>query len=412
MNRWILTAIMLAVTIGSSSFRAAGAQLAPVASVVSELSAAGQVLGGSPDGTMVAILDQHVSLCIVGIATQQQLSCASIEELPIFPRPEDVIWSPDSSRLAFTELGYTLGTDSDLWVMEVASGTLTNLTDDGYEGNLIGPDAQMAEGVFVDASPAWTPDGQSISFARTGLVDGASTGTVLARVPASGGTVEELARVSETEPGVVFHRSAWSPDGSTLYYTYSSATADDPGNGVWTYSAGTGEIALLAASDGIQGGAPALLHVSPTGEQLLVWYPQVFLGTQIVDPLVRLVDTATGEITVPELPPPDQATLPARIVATFSPDGQALLFLLVPMGNAGQLWVSDPTTGEATRVVDSIENAKLDPRFPPTWSANGTVVIGLIDGSAAITVISSDDTGTPISLRELVSSHNPGWDAA
>lgn len=385
---------------------------APEASPLTHLSfGAGQVLGGSPDGTKAAVLKQRVSLCIVEIATNLELSCASLADKPITPRPEDVIWSPDGTRIAFTELGFVLGTDSDLWVMEVTTGALTNLTDDGFDGDLFGLGGDLPASVQIDASPAWTPDGQFITFARTGWDFGESTGTMLARISAGGGPVEELTRVSETEPGVVVHRSAWSPDGSTLYYTYSSALADDPGNGVWAYDSATGLTAPLVLSDGLIGGAPALLQVSPSGDQLLVWYPQVFVGTQIADPLIRLVDTATGEITLLELPPPGQATLPARIVGTFSPDGQSLLFLLVPAGNSGQLWVSDPLTGEATRVVDSIEGAKLDPRMAPTWSANGTVVIGLIDSSAVVTTISGIDMETAASLRELVTSHNPGWDA-
>jgi Tol biopolymer transport system component len=382
---------------------------APSASAVTTITAnGGQVLGGSPDGTRVAVLHQQVSLCILEIATQRQVSCASLEDRNVTPRPEDVVWSPDGTRLAFTELGFVLGTDSDLWVMDAASGALTNLTDDGVEGALFTLDSAQASQISMDASPAWTPDGQFISFGRSGWANGTPTGTVLARVPAGGGPVDVLAQVSHTEPGALFHRSAWSPDGATLYYTYSGSLADDPRNGVWTYSAGSGEIGPLALSDGSRVGAPALLQVSPTGSQLLVWYPQVFLGSEIADPLIRLVDSATGSITVPEFPPPDQATLPARIVATFSPDGQSLLFLLVPTGNAGQLWVSDPATGEATRVVDRIEGAQLDPRLAPTWSRNGTVVLGLIDSSAAVTTIATAPASDQPSLRELIEEHTPG----
>lgn len=413
MHRWLLAVCVLTAVIGSHLPRASSAQDAPPAAGPAHPFQidGGQILGGSPDGAKVAVLEQRVSLCIVEIATQQDVSCISLDDAPITPRPEDVVWSPDSTRLAFTELGYALGTDSDLWVMEVATGALRNLTDDGYDGDLFALGGELPALVTVDASPAWTPDGQFITFARTNLVNGESTGTMLANAASSGGPVEELARVSQTEPGVVVHRSAWSPDGQTLYYSYSSALADDPSNGVWTYTAATGETAPFVMADGQIGGGPALLQLSPTGKSLLVWYPQVFLGTQIADPLIRLVDTATGAVEFLELPPPGQATLPARIVGTFSPDEQAILFLLVPMGGAGQLWVSDPTTGEATRVIDVIENAKLDPRFPPTWGADGTVVVGLLDGSAAVTSILGFEPDALVSLRQLVSDRNPEWAA-
>ncbi len=55
-------------------------------------------------------------------------------------------WSPDGGRLAFVGLN---GGWSDLYVYELASGTLTRLTRDGH-GEL---------------QPAWSPDGRSIAFA-------------------------------------------------------------------------------------------------------------------------------------------------------------------------------------------------------------------------------------------------------
>ena len=54
-------------------------------------------------------------------------------------------WSPDGARLAFVGLN---GGWSDLYVYDLASGALTQLTRDGY-GEL---------------QPAWSPDGRSIAF--------------------------------------------------------------------------------------------------------------------------------------------------------------------------------------------------------------------------------------------------------
>jgi Tol biopolymer transport system component len=47
-------------------------------------------------------------------------------------RMEDVVWSPDSTRIVFSEQTFVTFKDGDLWVMDAATGTLTNLTDDNY----------------------------------------------------------------------------------------------------------------------------------------------------------------------------------------------------------------------------------------------------------------------------------------
>lgn len=406
--RWA-AAVLAAVLIQLPDW--AAAQGTPIASPLQFFESVAQPSSVSPDGTSIAVLDPHTSLCVFALPTQQEVACASLEGQPIYPRAEDIVWSPDSSRLAFTEMGYTTGDDGDLWVMDATSGTLTNLTDDGYIGSIFSLGDDASASFAIDSSPAWTPDGQFISFARSDIVDGERGGTALYKIPAAGGEPEALAPVSETETGVVFYRSAWSADGATLYFTYNTPDPDDPNTGIWAYDNATGHTAQLIASDE-RIGDPILLQISPRADSLLVWYPAVLQGSDMADPLIRLIDTATGEIQPLELPPPDQATLPARIVAAFSPDGAGLLFLLVPAGNVGQLWAADLASGEYTRVVEGIDDTLLDPQFPPSWAANDLVAVPTTHGAVAFTIVSGfgGDTGTPVSLREHIATQIPGWD--
>ena len=83
-----------------------------------------------------------------------------------------------------------------------------------------------------------------------------------------------------------------------------------------------------------------------------------------------------------------------------------------PLGTA--LVAADLATGEYTRVVASIENSSLDPWFPLTWAANDLVAVPTRDGAVALTTISGfgGDTGTPVSLREQVTSQFPDWETA
>ena len=105
----------------------------------------------------------------------------------------NVALSPDQSRVA-AQIGD--GDDADVWVAEIARGTLTRVTRDaGFDGN-----------------PIWSRDGKSIVFAsrREGRwtlqrrsADGTGDATLMTAFDAS---------VTRAEP------YAWSPDGSTLLF--------------------------------------------------------------------------------------------------------------------------------------------------------------------------------------------------
>jgi hypothetical protein len=288
-------------------------------------------------------------------------------------------------------MGFVLGTDSDLWLMDVASGTLTNLTDDGYAGPIHalddGDPATSAE-FFVDASPAWTPDGQFISFARTGYVNGDPTGTVLVRIPAAGGTVEELVRVSELEPGVVNDRSAWSPDGAILYYSLTSALVLDEENGVWAFDTRTGTTSPIATWDDLQLGPPSLLEVSPAGSSLLVWYPIAVRNFTLAETLIHMIDLETGAMGPPWMPLLAPTAIHGMTQGTFSPDGSAMLLLVDGADeNSNELWLLDLASEELTLVLEDVPNPIYNGWFALSWGANGTVVIGLQDGGAIVTEV-------------------------
>jgi len=113
------------------------------------------------------------------------------EPLPAPPRDyQDLALSPDQSRLAVV---INSGVESDVWVLEIARGTLTRITTEaGY-----------------DANPLWSNDGASIVFASAR--DGKWT---LQRKSADGtGAAVVLAtfdKARHVEP------ASWSPDGRTL----------------------------------------------------------------------------------------------------------------------------------------------------------------------------------------------------
>ncbi|WP_019545352.1 amidohydrolase family protein [Streptomyces sulphureus] len=99
-------------------------------------------------------------------------------------------WSPDGTRLAFaSERGGddVAGSPYRIWVLELASGTLTRLT--GAPGQS-GPGQG---GAWEDFDPTWSSDGERVLFVRAAVVEGEDGEVLRARtvasVPAGGGDV-------------------------------------------------------------------------------------------------------------------------------------------------------------------------------------------------------------------------------
>ena len=91
-----------------------------------------RIIALSPDGTAIAATDFDLDqLCIYEVETLAERACADLAPLEARLRLEDVVWSPDSTKLALAEESFKLFRDGDLWLMDAATGELTNLTDDG-----------------------------------------------------------------------------------------------------------------------------------------------------------------------------------------------------------------------------------------------------------------------------------------
>jgi serine/threonine-protein kinase len=115
-----------------------------------------------------------------GVATRLPLAARGFRH----PR-----FSPDGTRLAFSvsSTASGVGTDADVWVYALSSGSLNRLTFDG------------------SAYPAWTPDGNRLAYMR-------GNQAVLTRPADGAGTEKQLAPPGSDAllPG------SWSADGRTL----------------------------------------------------------------------------------------------------------------------------------------------------------------------------------------------------
>ncbi|HMA36235.1 MAG TPA: hypothetical protein VKY74_17395 [Chloroflexia bacterium] len=111
----------------------------------------------SPDGQQIAWVDKK-QICVYTAAAVQQ-RCASI---PAIIDANVVRWSPDSTRLVFTENLFLYFYKPHIWVLDAATGHLANLTAGGA-ATKIGPLTGLGGQIYV---LALAPDGGLIAYNR------------------------------------------------------------------------------------------------------------------------------------------------------------------------------------------------------------------------------------------------------
>jgi dipeptidyl aminopeptidase/acylaminoacyl peptidase len=208
-----------------------------------------------------------------------------------------------------------------LWIVAVADGTATQLTDGPYD----------------DADPAWSPDGRMIAFAsdRSPNRDHRFGGTAIHLVEARTGAVRRLT----PEEGRAAHPS-WSPDGAWIAYPGSNLPDDSgPANTrLWIARADGSESRCLTADlDRSVGQRPGgYLTPSPPA-----WIPDVRALLYLVGdgPSTHLTRVADGERAA--------LTSGRRVVLTFSADRSARRagLLVTDATTPPEVWLWDEATG-------------------------------------------------------------------
>ncbi|MBA2277721.1 MAG: PD40 domain-containing protein [Chloroflexia bacterium] len=299
-------------------------------------------IGLSPDGRWLAVWhrgDDANAICIYDAATLTESGCVPIETERL--DLSTAVWSPDSTRLAVTEDATTFVIDSDLWVVDVGAGMVTNLTDDG----IAGPMATDRDRGQVDLAPAWSPDGSALAFVRSSGKE-----TALYRIPVDGGEARQIAIVDPERAFLVSDGTAWLPNDTLL--SSVAAPAAHPGDGIWAVPVGGGEPRRLIGPDPDLG-PPLLIAVSATGFGLLSYPQRPVVAEGQPGPEVALARLATGEVDLIEASDAfrDGALKPWATAAAFPPDGERLL-ISYSTGGGGLLVARDLTTGEERMVQE------------------------------------------------------------
>jgi Tol biopolymer transport system component len=361
-------------------------------------------LSYSPDGTMVAtfhqVEDKPDQICIYDVASMAEQVCGDLDGIRAGLRQEDVVWSPDNTKLAFGEESFRTIIDGDLWVMDAQTGEVTNVADDSFDGKV--PLGEKTDASFsIDLLPAWRPDSAALAFSRSPYKDGGFAGNQIATVSLDGSAPTTLLTVSDEEPGVVYFGMRYATDGKHLLYTVSHSDPDNAENGLWIVDS-DGKNPRQVIGNDPKLGPPVVVGVTPSGDKALVFYIQAAMQFSRSGSFYGIVDTETGDVTPVEVGLPDQSDPAFVSMATLSPDGTKLLTVTRLTDPEGIVAVRDVDGGNVEPVGEPIPDA--GPAIVNTgvqWATNGTVFIPRGPRDATILEVEGGTSvATPVPVTE------------
>jgi WD40 repeat protein len=279
MKRRAFAQTLVALTASSLAMPGAIRAQTPVASPVSTAgiryaAVPGTALALSPDGTMLAGIVDRNRIVVWSTDTLDTVAeSAPLDEISLIDETS-LTWSPDSSALAWSLLAAVQLRDSDIYVFDVDTGEIMNLTDD----DPMDRDAPRLpimdvpddfQPLNVDILPSWTADGENLVFARSIWGSENDAGTSLMRIPREGGEPTEIAVMSEELAFLPNSIHAGMEDGSVLYSTWPPRP-DSPEHGVFLVTPDS-EIETIATGPFVRETPyPVLLDIAPADRKAVI----------------------------------------------------------------------------------------------------------------------------------------------
>lgn len=227
---------------------------------VDDLSAKAEVSGWtlSPDGTTLFILfeqrngQREMQSCLYTLADQSVVCRPYVSSV----RQRDLLegrlaWSPDDSHIVTHGDWFILPDDPDLSLIDVGSGVVNNITDDGYEDTVY---SRGDEAYFIDYAPFWAHDSQSVYFFRITRPGERDWAVQLMNIPLNSAEVTMVVDLSGVVEGLTFPyplNVALSPDGEQVVILSSHTTDISIGLNIYRVNLTTGNTELWLSRDTI-----------------------------------------------------------------------------------------------------------------------------------------------------------------
>ena len=322
----------------------------------------------APDGERFVYVS-GVEICIYTISGVHERCIDFADKLGGFPDLERFRWSADGRYLAFTEDFIIRFVEPDVWVIDVDTGNLTNITDDQATGSaLFNDDTASAN---LDFAPLWMQDGR-LAFLRYNQTGDGSTAALYA-IQADGSGLAEIAPLP-VEGGFPVYAFDVSRDGRWLAYNWfdpSDETAEH--NGLWLTDLETGEERQLFAAPS-NAEVPQMVSISPDGQYVLWVDGRYTLPPQDSSPSGSPVRVMAVDGEEPMLVNDEHWVF----AAWWSPEGSALAYLVREEENPAVSGVYiAPAPGEMGEMV--LEGFYLPPQgrisVPVMWGTNNTIIL-------------------------------------
>jgi Tol biopolymer transport system component len=267
----------------------------------------------------------------------------------------DPLWSPDGTRIAYTTLTTDGSAAGGVFVIEVATGRITQVSDQ-----------------YAYTAAVWSPDGSMLALGGNG---GAPTGISLFSLS------DAKLRQVTTDGGTA---QFWSPDGSRIAYNAS--------NDVWILDVATGESRNLTGD--------------PSNDSIARWSDGgarvVFVSDRGTDQSKGsqrswVVDVGGGQ--------PELLGTPVDAYAHWpSPDGQWLVY-----GADDGLHLSR-TDGSEDRLVQD----RLPADSGPSWASDSSAFVfsNTVDGARDIFVMHVDASARLQITNDSADESAPAWQPA
>jgi Tol biopolymer transport system component len=338
-----------------------------------------RIISLSPDGKWLAALRDR-SACIIAVDTLADKVCAEVTTGSLDSR--SITWSPDSRRIAFTEDLVRYLFESDIWTLAVDSGQLTDLTPDNLSGSVMTFPQDSA--ATLDTMPGWSPDGQTLIFARSMR----SGGTALYKISADGGTPQKVLDIAGGGMIAVWYGPHWLNTGK-IVFTIFRAKIDDPDNGVWIVDSNGHNARQLVKVTDKQMGLPILRDVSAKGDRALVFYSGALqYATHTNVSYLALLDLTSGQ-TVPLQPAAEFLNVAN---ATFSPDGSKIIYVYRNADNQTQVLVRDVQSGIDNNLLTQSTQLGTTTDFTVQgldWTNSDTVYAAAAPGAGTLLTLGS-----------------------